>query len=67
MQEVPASPPPLDRPVNALLDGHERQIYHSIYETTEGPHSSSTPRANMISRIGEFVILLLFWEGLQSI
>ncbi|XP_028289219.1 partitioning defective 3 homolog isoform X2 [Parambassis ranga] len=53
-KEDPGSPVLLDHPVNILLDNHERRVSHSMYETTESLDSLSTPRANMIGRIGNY-------------
>lgn len=52
LQEAPGSPPVLEHPVSSLLDNHERRISHSLYETIEG-FDNSTPRTNVIGRIGE--------------
>lgn len=51
-EEVPGSPSFLEHPLNSILESHERRISNSLYETTEGPDSVSTPRANTIGRIG---------------
>ncbi|XP_022609742.1 partitioning defective 3 homolog [Seriola dumerili] len=52
--EAPGSPPVLEHPMNSLLDNHERRISHSLYETIEGLDNMSTPRANVIGRIGNY-------------
>ncbi|GLD73853.1 partitioning defective 3 homolog, partial [Lates japonicus] len=52
--EAPGSPPVLEHPMNSLLDKHERRISHSLYETIEGLDNISTPRANVIGRIGNY-------------
>uniref|UniRef100_A0A3B4FIS8 Par-3 family cell polarity regulator n=1 Tax=Pundamilia nyererei TaxID=303518 RepID=A0A3B4FIS8_9CICH len=51
-EEVPGSPSFLEHPLNSILESHERRISNTLYETTEGPDSVSTPRANTIGRIG---------------
>ncbi|XP_044195701.1 partitioning defective 3 homolog isoform X3 [Thunnus albacares] len=53
-EEAPGSPPVLEHPVNSLLDNHERRISHSLYETIEGFDNISTPRTNVIGRIGNY-------------
>ncbi|XP_044032384.1 partitioning defective 3 homolog isoform X5 [Siniperca chuatsi] len=53
-EEAPGSPPVLERPVNSLLDNHERRISHSLYETIEGLDNISTPLTNMIGRTGNY-------------
>ncbi|CAK6952032.1 partitioning defective 3 homolog isoform X2 [Scomber scombrus] len=52
-EEAPGSPPVLEHPVSSLLDNHERRISHSLYETIEG-FDNSTPRTNVIGRIGNY-------------
>ncbi|XP_039983269.1 partitioning defective 3 homolog isoform X1 [Xiphias gladius] len=53
-EEAPGSPPVLVHPMNSLLDNHERRISHSLYETIEGLDNISTPRANVMGRIGNY-------------
>ncbi|XP_041670517.1 partitioning defective 3 homolog [Cheilinus undulatus] len=53
-EEAPSSPPVSEHSANSLLDNHERRISHSLYETLEGLDNISTPRANMIGRIGNY-------------
>ncbi|XP_030612054.1 partitioning defective 3 homolog isoform X2 [Archocentrus centrarchus] len=53
-EEVPGSPPFLERPVNSVLEGHERRISHTLSDSTGSSNSISTPRANAIGRIGHF-------------
>ncbi|KAM7390781.1 hypothetical protein PAMA_008799 [Pampus argenteus] len=53
-EEAPGSPPVLEHPVNFLLDNHERRISNSLYETIEEVDNISTPRANVMGRIGNY-------------
>ncbi|KAM7370152.1 hypothetical protein PAMP_011430 [Pampus punctatissimus] len=53
-EEAPGSPPVLEHPVNFLLDNHERRISNSLYESIEEVDNISTPRANVIGRIGNY-------------
>lgn len=53
LQEAPGSPPVFEHPINSPLDNHERRISNSLYESIEGLGDVSTPRANMIGRMGE--------------
>nr|XP_046227305.1 partitioning defective 3 homolog isoform X4 [Scatophagus argus] len=53
-KEAPGKLPVVEHAVNSLLDGHERRISHSLYETIDGSDKSSTPLPNMIGRIGNY-------------
>nr|XP_019943058.1 PREDICTED: partitioning defective 3 homolog [Paralichthys olivaceus] len=53
-EEAPGSPPVLEQSMNSLLDNHERRISHSLYETIEDLDNMSTPRSNVMGRIGNY-------------
>ncbi|XP_034428503.1 partitioning defective 3 homolog isoform X2 [Hippoglossus hippoglossus] len=53
-EEAPGSPPVLEQSMNSLLDNHERRISHSLYETIEDFDNISTPRTNVMGRIGNY-------------
>uniref|UniRef100_A0A8D2ZM11 Par-3 family cell polarity regulator n=1 Tax=Scophthalmus maximus TaxID=52904 RepID=A0A8D2ZM11_SCOMX len=44
----------LEHSMDSLLDNHERRISHSLYETIEDLDNGSTPRVNVIGRIGNY-------------
>uniref|UniRef100_A0A3Q3EI71 Par-3 family cell polarity regulator n=1 Tax=Labrus bergylta TaxID=56723 RepID=A0A3Q3EI71_9LABR len=53
-EEAPGSPPVSEHSANSLLDNHERRISNSLYETIEGLGNVSTPRTNMMGRVGNY-------------
>ncbi|XP_060920141.1 partitioning defective 3 homolog isoform X2 [Labrus mixtus] len=53
-EEAPGSPPVSEHSANSLLDNHERRISNSLYETIEGLDNVSTPRTNMMGRVGNY-------------
>ncbi|XP_058489697.1 partitioning defective 3 homolog isoform X3 [Solea solea] len=53
-EEALDTPPVLEHHMNSLLDNHERRISHSLYETIEGLDNTSSPRANVMGRIGNY-------------